>query len=156
MAAPVPRAQRDEKKAQAFALSLRGQHGPAIARALGVSLKTAKGYVREVRGELAADQNESHDLDNYLAAQDTVIGEGWKRLSSREMKESSANVSAILSTISTAHERKAKALGLLKDKLEHSGKDGRPVEILAEFERLLDKPVTIHMIPPPGVETSQR
>jgi hypothetical protein len=126
MAAPVPRAQRDEKKSRAFELSLKGEHGPAIARDLGVSLKTAKGYVRAVRDELAADRlaDESHDLDNYLAAQDTVIAEGWRWLTSRDMKDSSLNVSGILATISQAHERKAKALGLLKDRLEHGGNVG--------------------------------
>jgi hypothetical protein len=75
--------------------------------ALGVSLKTAKGCVREVRDDLPANRlrDESHDLDNYLAIVDTVIDESCKDLFSGGEKTTQSTSPAILSTITTEHER---------------------------------------------------
>lgn len=114
MSAPLTKAEHELKKWQAHGLSVRGQHAPAIAATLRISVTTTKGLIHEATRQLAKlrESEGYNDLQLFLDEQDAVIFEGWKRLSST--KDNSLNVSGLLSTISQASERKAKAVGVFE------------------------------------------
>lgn len=136
MAARLTTAQREEKTAQAYSLSLRGVQSAAIGRALGISEKTVDIYLKQERARVAAQREteKAYDRERFLGEQDAIAAESWRIATQKDHISPTARA-AHLSNAMNASVNKAKALGLFVERHEHSGPDGGPLEVTIVFDR---------------------
>jgi hypothetical protein len=146
MGAKLTPAEHEGKKWAAFDYSLSGHHAPAIARALGLSETTTKKLIRAARRESRASRlNEAnYELERYLASQDAVTVEGWRRLEALDANAS--GVVGLLALLGLTYERKARALGLLTHRPEQNEPSRTKLEYLEDLDKLLDSPVPVALV----------
>jgi transposase len=126
---------REKARERAYDLACHGVRAPAIARELGVSVRTIKSYVARVRQDVWDSLSEDEKRGSYadfVSEQKLVMQKSWEAAEKPGM--SGHAVAVNLANFGQASERIAKARGLFVN-------DVPRVDVVAKFDALWDKPI---------------